>query len=161
MHEEDMNLKILFFVLALFSLASPAFAQGKINVVNPDGTREERQVMVGLTSRVAAEIITGLKEGEQVIAGVVQPDAPEQPQQQNRGPAIPIVAGDPTSSSTRSTSRGSHGCSGIGVSHAANARTASGSGATRRFGRPARKRALRSAASRSSSSIESKAFTWY
>jgi macrolide-specific efflux system membrane fusion protein len=60
-----------------------------VTVVKDDGTREERQVMVGLTSRVAAEIVSGLREGEQVIAGVVQPDAPEQAQQQ--APPIPGI----------------------------------------------------------------------
>lgn len=64
-----------------------------VTVVNEDGTQEERQVMVGLTSRVAAEIISGLREGEQVIAGVVQPDVPEEPQQQNRAPAIRFGGG--------------------------------------------------------------------
>jgi macrolide-specific efflux system membrane fusion protein len=65
-----------------------------VTVVNADGTREERQVMVGLTSRVAAEIVSGLREGEQVIAGVVQPDAPvQEQQQQNRGPAIRLGGG--------------------------------------------------------------------
>ncbi len=60
-----------------------------VTVVNADGTQEERQVMVGLTSRVSAEIVSGLREGEQVIAGVVQPDAPAQPQQQ--GSPIPGI----------------------------------------------------------------------
>ncbi|MDY6982736.1 MAG: efflux RND transporter periplasmic adaptor subunit, partial [Pseudomonadota bacterium] len=66
-----------------------------VTLVHPDGTQEERQVMVGLTSRVAAEIISGLKEGDQVVAGVVQPGMPEQPQQQqqNRGPNIRIGGG--------------------------------------------------------------------
>ncbi len=65
-----------------------------VTVVNADGTQEERQVMVGLTSRVAAEIVTGLREGEQVVAGVVQPDAPvAEDQQQNRGPQIRLGGG--------------------------------------------------------------------
>jgi macrolide-specific efflux system membrane fusion protein len=65
-----------------------------VTVVKDDGTREERQVMVGLTSRVAAEIVSGLREGEQVIAGVVQPDTPVvEQQQQNRGPAIRLGGG--------------------------------------------------------------------
>lgn len=65
-----------------------------VTVVKDDGTREERQVMVGLTSRVSAEIISGLQEGEQVIAGVIQPDAPAQPQQQGGGiPGIRIGGG--------------------------------------------------------------------
>lgn len=67
-----------------------------VTVFNADGTREERQVMVGLTSRVAAEVVSGLREGEQVVAGVVQPDvATDQQQQQNRAPAIRIGGGRP------------------------------------------------------------------
>lgn len=67
-----------------------------VTVVHDDGTQEERQVMVGLTSRVSAEIISGLREGEQVVAGIAQPDLPmqpQQPQQQNRGPNIRIGGG--------------------------------------------------------------------
>ena len=66
-----------------------------MTVVNDDGTQEERQVMVGLTSRVAAEIVSGLREGEQVVAGVVQPDVPADAnqQQQNRGPNIRLGGG--------------------------------------------------------------------
>ncbi len=68
-----------------------------VTVVKDDGTREERQVMVGLTSRVDAEIISGLREGEQVIAGVRQADTgtdnQQQQQQQNRGPNIRIGGG--------------------------------------------------------------------
>src|SRR5690606_4767168 len=65
-----------------------------VTLVHADGTQEERQVMVGLTSRVAAEIISGLKEGDEVVAGVVQPGMPEQPQQQqNRAPNIRIGGG--------------------------------------------------------------------
>jgi macrolide-specific efflux system membrane fusion protein len=61
-----------------------------VSVVKPDGSREERQVMIGVTSRVTAEVISGLQEGEQVVAGIVQAGvepaaAPQQQQQQNRG----------------------------------------------------------------------------
>jgi macrolide-specific efflux system membrane fusion protein len=54
-------------------------------VVKADGSREERQVMIGVTSRVSAEVITGLSEGEQVIAGIVQAtdSAGPRPQQNN------------------------------------------------------------------------------
>jgi macrolide-specific efflux system membrane fusion protein len=65
-----------------------------VTLVNPDGTQEERQVMVGLTSRVSAEIISGLREGDQVVAGIVQPGMPALPQQQqNRAPNIRIGGG--------------------------------------------------------------------
>ena len=65
-----------------------------VTVVNAvDGTQEERQVMVGLTSRVAAEIVSGLREGEQVIAGVVQADVPAVQQQGSPLPGIRIGGG--------------------------------------------------------------------
>lgn len=37
-----------------------------------DGSFEEREIIVGLTSRVAAEVISGLQVGELVVSGVVQ-----------------------------------------------------------------------------------------
>jgi macrolide-specific efflux system membrane fusion protein len=46
-----------------------------VTVVKDDGTREERQIMVGVTSRVAAEVISGLQAGEKVIAGIIQNNA--------------------------------------------------------------------------------------
>lgn len=42
-----------------------------VTVMN-NGEPEERQVLVGVSSRVAVEVLSGLKEGEQVVAGVVQ-----------------------------------------------------------------------------------------
>ena len=47
-----------------------------VTVVKDDGSREERSIMVGVTSRVAAEVVSGLREGEQVIAGILQADTP-------------------------------------------------------------------------------------
>lgn len=43
-----------------------------VTVVKPDGSTEERNVMVGVTSRVDAEVLSGLQEGEQVIAGILE-----------------------------------------------------------------------------------------
>jgi macrolide-specific efflux system membrane fusion protein len=40
-----------------------------VTVVKDDGSRETRDVTVGVTDRVNAQIISGLEEGEQVIAG--------------------------------------------------------------------------------------------
>lgn len=37
-----------------------------------DGTFEEREVRVGVSSRIAAEILSGLEAGDRVVAGVVQ-----------------------------------------------------------------------------------------
>ena len=41
-----------------------------------DGSIAEREVMVGVTSRVTAEVISGLTEGEQVVAGIAQAARP-------------------------------------------------------------------------------------
>jgi macrolide-specific efflux system membrane fusion protein len=46
--------------------------QAKVRVVAADGTITEREVTIGVTSRVSAEVIAGLSEGEQVVAGVAQ-----------------------------------------------------------------------------------------
>ena len=40
-----------------------------MTVVKDDGSQETRDVMVGVTDRVNAQILSGLEEGEQVIAG--------------------------------------------------------------------------------------------
>ena len=62
--------------------ASPAGArtaaprQAKVRVVAADGSIAEREVMIGVMSRVTAEVISGLTEGEQVVAGIAQAAAP-------------------------------------------------------------------------------------
>lgn len=53
----------------------------KVTVMHDDGTREEREVVIGLTSRVNAEVVSGLEAGDQVIAGIVQPEADAAPTQ--------------------------------------------------------------------------------
>lgn len=61
-----------------------------VTVVKDDGTRETRNVTIGVTSRVSAEVLSGLTEGEQVIAGILQADAPAQQNQQQGGfPGMP------------------------------------------------------------------------
>ncbi len=63
-----------------------------VTVIKDDGTREVRNVTVGTTDRVNAAILSGLNEGEKVIAGVQTADAangtPRRPQQQQR-PGVP------------------------------------------------------------------------
>ncbi len=62
---------------AALAAAAPGVPRSAtVTVVKDDGTREERNVTVGVTSRVAAEVLSGLSEGEQVIAGIVQTNAP-------------------------------------------------------------------------------------
>ncbi|MFK7864297.1 MAG: efflux RND transporter periplasmic adaptor subunit [Pseudohongiellaceae bacterium] len=43
-----------------------------VRVIGEDKIEEQRRVQVGITSRVSAEIVSGLEEGEQVVAGIVQ-----------------------------------------------------------------------------------------
>lgn len=42
-----------------------------VRIVNADGSLEQRAIRVGVTSRIAAEVVSGLQAGEQVVAGVV------------------------------------------------------------------------------------------
>jgi macrolide-specific efflux system membrane fusion protein len=41
----------------------------KATVVSESGAQEEREVKVGVTNRVTAEVVSGLREGERVVAG--------------------------------------------------------------------------------------------
>ncbi len=54
-------------------------------VLLPDGTTEQRRVVVGVTSRVSAEIISGLEEGDQIVAGIVQAARPASTEAPRRG----------------------------------------------------------------------------
>lgn len=43
-----------------------------VEVMAPDGTRQQRDVVIGVMSRVSAEVLSGLQEGDQVVAGIIQ-----------------------------------------------------------------------------------------
>ncbi len=45
-----------------------------VKVINENGDIEERNVLVGVTNRVRAQIIEGLKEGEKVVSGSSRPN---------------------------------------------------------------------------------------
>lgn len=47
--------------------------QARVKIFNEDGEIEERQVTVGVTNRVQAQIIDGLEEGDKVISGSSRP----------------------------------------------------------------------------------------
>ena len=51
----------------------------------------EREVTVGVASRVNAEVVSGLKEGERIVVGVKVPDAPAKSATQTKG-ATPLGA---------------------------------------------------------------------
>lgn len=42
---------------------------GRVKVLLPDGQLQDRQVLIGLNNRVSAQVLRGLKQGEQVILG--------------------------------------------------------------------------------------------
>ncbi|CAN5907020.1 hypothetical protein BH11PSE8_BH11PSE8_44480 [soil metagenome] len=53
-----------------------------VKVVTAEGVVQEREVMVGISNRVHAEILSGLNEGEKIVAGIKVPDAPKRSAQQ-------------------------------------------------------------------------------
>jgi macrolide-specific efflux system membrane fusion protein len=60
----------------------------KVRVVAADGSIAEREIMVGVASRVSAEVLSGLTEGEQVVAGIVQAGQANPNQQRNQQTVI-------------------------------------------------------------------------
>ncbi len=57
---------------------------GTVKVINGAGKIEERQVQVGISNRVSMQVLSGLSEGEKVIAGVKQQGAARAGQGQQR-----------------------------------------------------------------------------
>lgn len=51
-------------------------SRAKVTVMLASGKKEEREVLIGLTSRINAEVISGLKAGDEVIAGIAQAALP-------------------------------------------------------------------------------------
>lgn len=54
-----------------------------VQLVRDDGSIVTREVVIGATDRVNAEVISGLAEGDRVVAGIVQPKVEEDEQQDN------------------------------------------------------------------------------
>jgi len=69
--------------------------QAKVKVMAEDGTIEERDVTIGISNRVHAEVLSGLKEGDRVIAGVREPERRPANQQQGTGVGQPQNMGGP------------------------------------------------------------------
>ncbi|MCW5576154.1 MAG: efflux RND transporter periplasmic adaptor subunit [Burkholderiales bacterium] len=55
-----------------------------VKVIADNGSVQEREVTVGISNRIHAEILSGLAEGERVVAGIRQPARPSTPPQQQR-----------------------------------------------------------------------------
>jgi membrane fusion protein, macrolide-specific efflux system len=69
--------------------------QAKVKVMAEDGTIEERDVTIGISNRVHAEVLSGLKEGDRVIAGVREPERRPAGQTQGTGFGPPQTMGGP------------------------------------------------------------------
>ena len=57
--------------------------RGTVKVIDANGRIEERQVELGVTTRVQAQVLSGLKEGEEVVAGLKPPPAAQKNAQQS------------------------------------------------------------------------------
>jgi macrolide-specific efflux system membrane fusion protein len=66
-----------------------------VTVVKDDGSEEIRDVTVGVTDRVNAQIISGLSEGERVVAGFETVAANTARPQPGRAGGIGVVPGAP------------------------------------------------------------------
>lgn len=51
--------------------------QASVKVQVADGSVQEREITVGISNRVQAQVLSGLTEGERVVAGIKQPDLPK------------------------------------------------------------------------------------
>jgi macrolide-specific efflux system membrane fusion protein len=56
-----------------------------VQLVQDDGSIVTREVVIGATDRVNAEVISGLEEGDRVVAGVVQPKVEGDEESTDRG----------------------------------------------------------------------------
>lgn len=72
--------------------------EARVKVMLPDGSIEERKIVVGVSNRIHAQVISGLEAGDKVVAGVREPekarngDASRQPQsamQRQMPPGMP------------------------------------------------------------------------
>jgi macrolide-specific efflux system membrane fusion protein len=59
----------------------------RVQVVRADGSIEERRVTVGVRTRIAAEVKSGLEEGERVVV-LSEPAGPQRPQRRPPGPRL-------------------------------------------------------------------------
>jgi macrolide-specific efflux system membrane fusion protein len=63
------------------SATQRAARKGTVKVIDAEGKVEERQVEVGVVTRVQAQVLSGLEEGDQVIAGLKPPPGAQRAQQ--------------------------------------------------------------------------------
>jgi len=59
--------------------------KGTVKVIDAAGHIEERPVELGVTTRVQAQVLSGLKEGDEVVTGLKPPPAAQKAAQQGQG----------------------------------------------------------------------------
>jgi macrolide-specific efflux system membrane fusion protein len=59
--------------------------KGTVKVIDAEGHIEERTVELGVTTRVQAQVLSGLKEGDEVVTGLKPPPAAQKAAQQGQG----------------------------------------------------------------------------
>jgi macrolide-specific efflux system membrane fusion protein len=64
--------------------SAPRTRRATVKVLGADGKISEREVEIGVTNRIYAQVLSGLKEGEQVVSGLVDSGKTEQAAQQPR-----------------------------------------------------------------------------
>jgi macrolide-specific efflux system membrane fusion protein len=57
----------------------------RVTVVNENGRQEQREVQIGVQNRVTAEVISGLREGERVVAGTKSQSTSAQQRERGQG----------------------------------------------------------------------------
>jgi membrane fusion protein, macrolide-specific efflux system len=74
-----------------------------VKIASADGTIVEREVIVGVSNRVTAEIVAGLQQGERIVVGQRVPDAPRAAATKSATPlgAAGGIGGGPTGGGRR------------------------------------------------------------
>ncbi|HEY4635272.1 MAG TPA: hypothetical protein VIG92_01820, partial [Rhodospirillales bacterium] len=60
----------------------------KVQVLTPGGGIEERDITVGITNRVSAQVLSGLEEGERVVVGAARQSKTGKEQPRTRPPRL-------------------------------------------------------------------------
>lgn len=59
-------------------------SKATVRVLQADGSFAEQEITVGVSSRVSAEVVAGLNEGDEVVAGIIQARTADEGQGQDR-----------------------------------------------------------------------------
>ena len=68
--------------------SAPVPARYKVQVLTPGGGIEERDITVGITNRVSAQVLSGIEEGERVVVGAARQSKTGKEQSRTRPPRL-------------------------------------------------------------------------